>query len=61
MKARRQLRMAVNKARKRHAGKNGVIPGVWFDFGSRGPWTDKREKKETVRRLVESDIFEGKP
>ena len=45
MKARKQMRKFINRMRRKYAPKNGVLP-IWvFDFGARGPWTDKRNKK----------------
>lgn len=44
MKARKQLRKYINRMRRRFGKKNGVLPQWAFDFGPRGPWSDKRLK-----------------
>jgi hypothetical protein len=50
MKARKQMRKWINRVRRKIGKPNGVIPSFAFDFGSRGPWTDKRAKKPRYQR-----------
>lgn len=49
MRARRQMRKYINRVRRKLRPKNGVLPWWAFDFGSRGPWTDKRAKQPRHR------------
>jgi hypothetical protein len=53
MQARKQMRKYVNRMRRKMGKRNGVIHCCAFDFGSRGPWTDKRTKRQ---RYPRSDV-----